>query len=99
MNIKAGQIVVVTDGEYSDYCLRGAIRALRDFDVKEAESEFLRQLDTNEDHLRLGEMWLAWLIRRGFVEPADSEIVELYVGSYGQLKPEVIERKIEIEGE
>lgn len=41
MQIKSGQIVALTTGEYSDYCLNDHMRCMRDFDSDAERAHFL----------------------------------------------------------
>lgn len=96
MQIKSGQIVAITKGEYSDYCLGDHMRALKDFDSDGEIERFKRdgnylavpEWDKSGEPDAYGsdERFLAWLIREGFLEPLPDEVVvELWIGSYGQL--------------
>jgi len=38
---KAGELINLTTGEYSDYCLRGTVKVLKDFDSLEAVTNFV----------------------------------------------------------
>lgn len=40
MLIKKGSLINLTNGSYSDYCLRGTMRALQDLDTKELVAKF-----------------------------------------------------------
>lgn len=84
-----GQIIAITAGDYSDYCLRDHVRALRDFDPI-AEAERFKPTSLRTDYRDEDEEYLAWLIREAIVEPLPvGEVVELHIGSYGCLRPEV----------
>ena len=94
MKIKAGQIICITTGEYSDYGIRDHLRAIRGFDSSELiedfkGTEFYRAADyegDDADEYGSDSRFLAWLIRQGIVEPLDAnEVVELHIGSYGRL--------------
>lgn len=88
MKIKKGQIVAITSGEYSDYCLRGHMRALRDFDAHEEMERFKREGDYLVQQRGWGmtphgaeERFMAWMTREGLLAPMDDEtVVELYIG-------------------
>ena len=87
--IRKGQIIAITDGAYSEYCLRDHMRALRDFDPI-AEAERFKPTDSRTDYMGEDEKYLAWLIREAIVEPLPvGEVVELHIGSYGCLRPDV----------
>lgn len=85
--IRKGQIIAITDGEYSDYCLRDHMRALRDFDPV-AEAERFKPTELRKDYSGEDAEYIAWLIRESIVETLPiGEVVELHVGSYSCLKP------------
>lgn len=99
MKISAGQLIAITNGEYSDYCLRDHVRALKDFDAaREAErfkveGDYLAppEWDKNGEPAHYGsdERFIAWMIREGLIEPLDADtVVELWVGAYGELRVE-----------
>jgi hypothetical protein len=48
MLIKKGSLINITNGSYSDYCLRGTMRALQDLDTKELVLKFA---ELNKDKL------------------------------------------------
>lgn len=93
MKIKKGQIVAITSGEFSDYCLRDHMRALRDFDPREEVERFKREGDYLVQQHGWGthqhgaeERFMAWMTREGLLAPMDDEtVVELYIGDYGEL--------------
>jgi hypothetical protein len=97
MKIKQGQVVAITTGEYSDYCLRDHLLALKDFDAK-AEAERFKEVGDyfavpEYDPEGEPETWgchdrfLAWAIREGLLEPLnDASVVDLHIGSYGELE-------------
>lgn len=87
--IRKGQIIAITDGAYSDYCLRDHMRALRDFDPV-AEAERFKPTEIREAYSEEDQEYIAWLIREAIVERLPvGEVVELHVGSYGCLNPDL----------
>lgn len=89
MLIARGQVIALTSGQHSDYCLRDHVRALRDFDTDAVVSEFMATpayLKTpshpHEDvmwwrRMQAEDRFFDWLIRNGFVEPLPSgEVIE-----------------------
>lgn len=94
MKITKGQIVAITNGEYSDYCLRDHLRALKDFDSGEEIKRFketgpyLEPPSWNPkgepEEYESDERFLAWTIREGLMEPLDDgAVTELWIGAYG----------------
>jgi len=50
---KAGELINLTTGEYSDYCLRGTVKVLKDFDSLEAVTNFVSLYPTLKDFIRM----------------------------------------------
>lgn len=87
--IRKGQIIAITAGDYSDYCLRDHMRALRDFDPV-TEAERFKPTEIREAYSGEDQEYIAWLIREAIVEPLSvGEVVELHVCSYGLLNPDL----------
>lgn len=97
MEIKKGQLIAITNGEYSDYTLRDHVRALKDFDSKNEAQRFMdegdflavQEWDKDGDPTEYGsdDRFIAWAIREGLIEPlGPDDVVELWIGSYGRLK-------------
>lgn len=87
--IRKGQIIAITQGAWSDYCLLDHVRALRDFDPI-IEAERFKPEELRKDYFNDDEEYVAWLIREAIVEPLPvNEVVELHIGDYGGLSPEV----------
>ena len=91
MKIKQGTILALTKGEYSDYCLMGHVKALRDFDSDNTRVDFVAQLsqeDKQDWAFDLFDKYAAWLIQWGYVKDYDS-VIELYLGDYSSSLLEV----------
>jgi hypothetical protein len=85
VNLKQGQIVAITSGEYSSYCLDDHMRAERDFDACAELARFKAEGDYRQLPSRVGEVsiehaeiyalngagtrFLAWMIREGLLSP------------------------------
>lgn len=81
---KKGEIVVLTDGEYSDYRIEGIFRARVDFELAKICKEFVR------DKPRVGEgglkdQFFPWLVEKGYAEDLDT--LELHLGGYRGFQP------------
>lgn len=91
MKISKGQLIAITNGEYSDYCLRDHMRALQDFNAHDEAERFKKTDDyLSKNQYSAGRpskygsdmRFLAWLIRENIVEPLEhGTVVELYIGS------------------
>ena len=79
-----GDIITVTEGEYSDYSIVAHMRALKDFNVDVVGWEYLKThpLEREDGFDKLG--FLAWLARMGFVVDVDQGVVEVWLGDYGR---------------
>ena len=97
MKIRKGQIIALTEGEYSDYNLRDHVRALKDFETGDEIKRFMDsgdylappEYDETGEPTRYGsdDRVIAWAIRNKLSEPlTDSEVVEWYLGAYGDLE-------------
>lgn len=90
MKIKAGTILVLETGEYSDYTFHGPLRVLRDFDQAEVVGLHREQwTPPNEwEHEPDTDSLMGWLVTSGYVEAIDN-VVSWHIGSYGRVEPEI----------
>ncbi|MBJ9709841.1 hypothetical protein [Burkholderia gladioli] len=86
MKIIKGQIIAFTNGEYSDYCLRGHMRALEEFETGDKVAAFKTTPESvSANTWEQDDAFMAWLVKTSAVEPIDNEVLEWHIGSYGQL--------------
>ena len=86
-SVKAGDIVLVTSGEYSDFGIIALCRAAVGFDAKELVSTFRAEKgDLCFDNDAFGD----WLIKTGRLEKVSFR--ELYVGAYNA-EPSIEDRE------
>lgn len=87
VTLKAGTLLVIELGEYSDYTYDGPVRVVRDF-VKADVVEAYRAAPPANDWSGPAEPgeFLAWLIKEGYVEALD-DVHSWHVGSYGDFQP------------
>lgn len=85
--VQAGQALLVTSGEYSDFGIVALCKALRDFDVIPLIAEY-KAMNPKETHFNYSEFG-DWLIEKAYVEKLP--YAELYMGSYGDVDPKVSE--------
>jgi hypothetical protein len=83
--MKAGKLLILDEGEYSDRSSLGPFRVLKDFDVAEAimhtKAGFKPQYDWQEaDPSAL----VKWLHENGYIEDVDCQWC--HVGGYGRLE-------------
>ena len=80
---KAGSLICVDRGEYSDYRVLGFFVALRDFDPRIELAEHLKeQPEQTEDYAFEGDMYLSYLLSKGLLLEIDYST--LYLGAYAQ---------------
>jgi hypothetical protein len=86
MQVKAGTILVMTHGEYSDYSYTGPFRVVKDFDQAEIAETFRNAwaaVPREAWEKRPSEHeFIGWLSTEGFVEDVANSW-EWYIGSYG----------------
>ena len=88
MNYKAGALLLITTGEYSDYYPHGIFRAVRDFNIKETVALYIeREKPDTEEYSFEFDKLVAWLSREGYVE--DVQHTELWLGAYSNLAEEL----------
>lgn len=81
MIIKAGTILTLTYGEYSDRDFTGPFTVLRDFDQAEVVEAFIVASGTDPDHF-MKNAFIAWLATEGYVEDVPNTW-DWFIGSYG----------------
>ena len=79
--LKAGKMVIFSQGEYSDYCYMGAFVALKDLSENQLR-KMVEPLKKGEYQDNLDEV-VALLIREGFLLELD--YTEIHVGSYSTI--------------
>jgi hypothetical protein len=83
-----GTALQFTSGEYSDFCTRGLVVTIKDLDLHEAATAYMReQCDAtpDEDRRSFGVSYdlggfVSWLVAQGYAMPADVE--EVHLGEY-----------------
>lgn len=82
---KAGELVILETGEYSDSSWHGPFRSLKDFDMRDAADEFRSGFKKEDEWDRPGPYeFIAWLSGAGYLEQLDAH--SLHVGSYGDVE-------------
>jgi hypothetical protein len=79
VTIDVGQVLYLTTGEYSDFNIVTVVRALKQFDTKVEEADYLVQFpDRSRRHPTL----LRWLLDRGVLEELDPPAAEWWYGAW-----------------
>jgi len=87
IELKAGQLVVFSEGEYSDYGYRGTYVVLADVsadEMHEVAGVVKAEADGDGDDWNVISMVEPELIRRGKLAAID--LREIYLGAYGKLR-------------
>ncbi len=92
MKIQIGDLVLLSEGKYSDYGILDTFRALKDFDTSDVIREFMAKEYPDYDPDYDPEDWeesrpeyedlQKWVISVGYVE--ELKTVEWHIGVYGQ---------------
>lgn len=95
--IKTGEMVMITVGEYSDYQVTGLFKALKDFNPDEIVARFREEKLTAEERednwaQQMISRHILFLLELGVVEQVQA--AEMHLGSYGGLDPRVTELEI-----
>lgn len=77
--IKAGQLAMLTEGEWSDYSPIFAVRALCDINIAEQMAAFH---DAHRGRWTFNQQFALWLIKQGLVD--EVECAEIHLGSHGR---------------
>lgn len=78
---KAGQLLILETGEYSDYTFHGPFRVSKDFDMRELSETFK---DSQDDPSYCLYGFIGFLSSAGYVE--DIECDHIHIGSYGSIE-------------
>ena len=88
LDLTAGELVVFSEGEYSDYGYMGAFVVLQDVPeaaMLEVVEEVNAAADADDDfYYNRSSLFIAALIRRGYL--ASINLREIHIGTYGELK-------------
>lgn len=81
--IPKGALFTVTTGEYSDYCVQGVFRALKEIDAEALRAKWLRHYPEQAVDYRFDDAaFLADMARKGLIE--DVESWEFHISSYSK---------------
>ena len=75
---KKGEIVVITEGEYSDYGPIGDVEILKDFRGKDVRITYMAETG----HFSAME-FVSWLSSHGYIQDVEVRTPEMYLGSCG----------------
>ena len=81
--IKAGTLLTISTGEYSDYNVHGVFRVLKDITQDDYDAFRVEDGDAYCDI----SVTLAKMVTSGYIEDVPS--TELHLGAYGELDPEI----------
>lgn len=81
---KAGELLIMEFGEYSDFMYAGPFKVIKDFDLEVVKALQPKDEDGNYDYLSITDV-AAKLAKEGYIEDVPSRVIDL--GSYGELSP------------
>lgn len=84
--MKAGQRIVFTTGEYSDFGITDWVLVVKDFNLDEAASAFKANGPPLKSHCSNLHEFIHFLKDKGYVaDEAEDAMVTVHLGDYGQL--------------
>lgn len=86
LKFSAGQVIVFSQGEYSDYSIGGFLVATRALDLPALAQEMANGKNEHSDPDADPYNFPAWLIKNGYAMPIDHSVV--HVGDYSRWAPE-----------
>lgn len=89
--IGMGEIVSLSSGEYSDYCVNGTFISQKSFNLSSAKDTFKVFVNENKKdfcYSDIQEQFLTWLVANEYLMPLDTR--EIHLGTYGEICDESI---------
>lgn len=84
-DFKVGEVVILAEGEYSDYRTGPLFRCLKDLNMRELAAAFFPEAPKSDWNYCGREAdastFTLWLVKNGWVE--ELEYIEVHCGSYG----------------
>lgn len=89
-NIQPGEILVISEGEYSDYGVLGLFTVIKEIDPVKVRSEFEVQhvREAFELDYQRNRKFVGYLNREGFIE--DIQHIELHMNEYDHRKMDLL---------
>ena len=85
-----GELMAISTGEYSDYCINGLFKVLISFDAQEKLEEWAKETgralvdgEVKSDYMNKEIEYMAWLSKNEYVE--NVEYRELHTEDYGDI--------------
>lgn len=95
--MKAGDLMILSNGEYSDYSFSGPFRCVKNFEFPPTARAHADSFEQNEyDNQPDPSSFIAWLALNGYIE--DVACTEIYLGSYGPLSIDNVEYRAKEKG-
>lgn len=77
-------VIIATEGEYSDYSVRALLNWLSDKTPEEAREAYLEKNPKQREYYSFNtDMFISWLIIEGYAEELQAQ--ELHIGDYGSV--------------
>jgi hypothetical protein len=87
LKVTRGEVIVLTQGEYSDFGIDSFAVALQDFDMGGQAREYAKE--TGKDSYQNGtwaNVFIPWMVIKQLIMPV--EYREIYIGTYGTFEPD-----------
>lgn len=84
MDLRRGNVFVLSSGEYSDYGYEGILVAIKDFNIRDEAEKFKATL-TEETKWDQHRAFPGYLVSQHLAMPVDYR--EIHLGYYGELDP------------
>ena len=90
-NYTTNELIALSNGEYSDYCIRGLFKVLKAFDADALLIEWAKETGRDlvdgivqSDYKTRNVDFIGWLNKNGYIEDVDYR--ELHTGCYGETR-------------
>lgn len=91
-NVKKGELLLITDGEYSDYSVHGLFRVKKDFNLEESREDFDKEFPTSDKYdFRKYGRFINYLSLKDLVDIV--EYKECHLGDHGDFFNHPLEAK------
>ena len=84
-NLKAGELIEFEDGEYSNHQVWHPMRVVKDFNLKEAFDEYIKDKQEQLEYGRENyQMFVSFLVRSGCIDDVENVVRRISLGGSGE---------------
>ena len=70
--LQKNEIIIITKGEYDDYGIQIVMEALKDFNIYEAEKQFLKAHPLKQGKININDVkFILWLVLNEYIQKID----------------------------